>query len=123
MSIVKVGSIINPTTGDTTATDSLSQQVCTAWVNFDGTTGTIRASFNVSSVTRVGVGQYTISFSTPMATANYSVSWAGSSSTTSSSEHPALVKNSLTTSSVTVNWVYTVYLDVTEGCVAIFGGK
>lgn len=49
--------------------------VCRAWVNFDGTTspGTIRASGNVSSVTRNGTGDYTVNFSTSMPDANYAV--------------------------------------------------
>jgi len=46
---------------------------CRAWVNFDGTTspGTIRASGNVSSVTRNGTGDYTVNFATAMPDANY----------------------------------------------------
>jgi len=46
-----------------------------AWVNFNGTTspGTIRASGNVSSVTRNNTGDFTINFTTAMPDANYSV--------------------------------------------------
>jgi len=49
---------------------------CRAWVNFDGTTTvpTIRASGNVSSVTRNGTGDYTVNFATAMPDANYSPS-------------------------------------------------
>lgn len=43
-----------------------------AWVNFDGTgVLAIRDSFNVSSVTDNGTGDYTINFTTPFANANY----------------------------------------------------
>jgi hypothetical protein len=44
-----------------------------AWVDFNGTTspGTIRSSFNVSSVVRNATGDYTISFTTVMPNANY----------------------------------------------------
>jgi hypothetical protein len=51
------------------------KQICKAWVNFNGTTspGTIRSSYNVSSVTKNGTGDYTVNFTTPMADANYSV--------------------------------------------------
>lgn len=44
-----------------------------AWVNFNGTTspGTIRAQYNVSSVTKVGSGQYTVNFTNALADANY----------------------------------------------------
>jgi hypothetical protein len=51
------------------------KQICKAWVNFDGTTspGTIRSSFNVSSVTKNGTGDYSINFTTALADSNYSV--------------------------------------------------
>ena len=45
---------------------------CRAWVNFNGTgTVAIRASGNVSSITDVGVGIYTVNFTTAMPDANY----------------------------------------------------
>ena len=45
-----------------------------AWVNFNGTgTVAIRESFNVSSITDNGTGQYTVNFTTAMNDANYSV--------------------------------------------------
>lgn len=45
---------------------------CRAWVNFNGTgTVAIRASFNVSSITDNGTGDYTVNFSTAMTDANY----------------------------------------------------
>lgn len=48
------------------------EQLCKAWVNFDGTgTVAIRASYNVSSITDNAVGQYTINFTTALADANY----------------------------------------------------
>jgi len=43
-----------------------------AWVNFNGvTTASIRASFNVSSVTRNATGDYTVNFSSAFADSNY----------------------------------------------------
>ena len=43
-----------------------------AWVNFNGTgTVAIRASYNVSSITDNGVGNYTINFATAMPDSNY----------------------------------------------------
>jgi hypothetical protein len=56
------------------ATGSAPVYACRAWVNFDGTLnfpGTIRASGNVSSVTRNGTGDYTVNFTTAMPDANY----------------------------------------------------
>ena len=48
--------------------------LCRAWVNFDGTgTVAIRASFNVSSITDNGTGNYTVNFTNAMPDANYAV--------------------------------------------------
>lgn len=50
-----------------------------AWVNFDGTTspGTIKASYNTSSVTKNGTGDYTINFTNALTDANYAFSAIG----------------------------------------------
>ena len=57
-----------------TILDDASVGVCRAWVNFNGTgTVAIRASFNVSSITDNGVGDYTVNFATAMPDANYNV--------------------------------------------------
>jgi len=48
--------------------------LCRAWVNFNGTgTVAIRASFNVSSITDNGTGDYTVNFTTALPDANYSL--------------------------------------------------
>ena len=45
---------------------------CRAWVNFNGTgTVAIRASGNVSSITDLGTGQFTVNFTTAMPDINY----------------------------------------------------
>jgi len=49
--------------------------LCRAWVNFNGTgTVAIRASFNVSSITDNGTGNYTVNFTTALPDANYATS-------------------------------------------------
>ena len=49
------------------------QQACKAWVNFTGTgTVAIAGSYNVSSVTDNGIGDYTVNFTTAMPDVNYS---------------------------------------------------
>lgn len=56
---------------------------CRAWVNFNGTgTVAIRASGNVSSITRNGTGAYTINFTTAMPDANYSVAISAANQST-----------------------------------------
>jgi hypothetical protein len=48
--------------------------LCRAWVNFNGTgTVAIRGSFNVSSITDNGTGDYTVNFTTALSDANYAV--------------------------------------------------
>lgn len=47
---------------------------CRAWVNFDGTgTVTIRASGNVTSITDIGTGDYTVNLTNAMPDSNYSI--------------------------------------------------
>lgn len=47
--------------------------LCRAWVNFNGTgTVAIRGSFNVSSITDNGTGDYTANFTNALPDANYS---------------------------------------------------
>jgi hypothetical protein len=49
-----------------------------AWVNFNGTgTVAIRSSYNVSSITDNGTGDYTLNFTTALSDANYSVTAMG----------------------------------------------
>jgi hypothetical protein len=48
--------------------------LCRAWVNFNASgTVTIRAQFNVSSITDNGVGDFTVNFTNALADANYAV--------------------------------------------------
>jgi hypothetical protein len=64
----------NATTQASAGLTSSSTQVCQAWVNFNGTVttpSTIRASYNVSSITRNGTGDYTINFTNALTDANY----------------------------------------------------
>jgi hypothetical protein len=53
--------------------------LCRAWVNFGYVSSamTTRASFNVSSVTRNGTGDYTVNFTTALSDANYSAMVSG----------------------------------------------
>ena len=52
--------------------DTAGGNAVKAWVNFNGTgTVAIRASFNVSSITDNGTGDYTVNFTTALADANF----------------------------------------------------
>ena len=64
----------NGLTAPSITVGSLPTFQCRAWVNFNGTgTPAIRASGNVTSITKNGTGDYTVNFTTPMPDANYAV--------------------------------------------------
>lgn len=98
-------------------------QGCTAWVNFDGTTGIIRDSFNVSSVTRNGVGDYTLVFATPMGNVNYSTSGSTSNTPHGDTAVKILISGPLTTSACRLLNFGTVARDSNNCSIQIFGGK
>lgn len=83
---VTTTNIKNPSSGsnnivlnaDGTIGGACLTQTCRAWVNFNGTgTVAIRASYNVSSITDNGVGDYTVNFTTALADANYAFASGG----------------------------------------------
>lgn len=60
-------------TNSTSSTNAIKGSA-KAWVNFNGTgTVAIRASYNVSSITDNGTGNYTVNFTNAMSDTNYSV--------------------------------------------------
>lgn len=61
------------TTQTTAGLTGSTSQLCKAWVNFNGSTGVINSGFNVSSITKNGTGDYTLNFTTALASANYAV--------------------------------------------------
>ncbi len=78
--------------------------VCKAWVNFNGvTTATIRASFNVSSITRNGTGDYTVNFTTALVDANYAT--FGTILSQDAGSYSCNVKNGTTPTSSAVNFI------------------
>ena len=58
--------------------DSAGGNAVKAWVNFNGTgTVAIRTSYNVSSITDNGTGDYTVNFTNAMSDANYCAEGTG----------------------------------------------
>jgi hypothetical protein len=93
---------------------------CRAWVNFNGSTATIRASGNVSSITRNSTGNFTINFTTAMPDANYAVASVGHQSTGNYARN-VQVRDSPSTGSVTViTDGITGLVDTTTSFVSIF---
>jgi hypothetical protein len=85
MSTLRVGTFQNTAGTQSTSAENLINGCAKAWVNFNGSgTVAIRQSFNVSSITDNGTGDYTINFTNALADANFvlagaanSVSWYG----------------------------------------------
>jgi hypothetical protein len=70
MSTLVAQTISNGTVSTSSA--NVIQGSAKAWVNFNGSGGSsIRASYNVSSVTRNAGGDYTVNFTNAMVDANY----------------------------------------------------
>ena len=71
------GTIVSDTlqdgAGNSTAMDNAIYGSAKAWVNFTGSNGVIRASYNVSSVTRNGTANYTVNFTNAFVDTNYCV--------------------------------------------------
>ncbi len=87
------------TTQSTAGVAAGSTQLAKAWVNFNGTTspGTIRASYNVSSVSKNSTGVYTINFTSAFADANYSAVANGSKYTGGNDGNNTVAVGSITT--------------------------
>ena len=72
MSTAKFDTLSNLAGTQSVPVATVAQGVSRAWVNFNGTgTVAIRASFNVTSITDNGTGNYTVNFTNAMADTNY----------------------------------------------------
>jgi hypothetical protein len=67
-----VANTLNTDTG-IFSTNNAYSGIANAWVNFTGSSGTVNGSFNISSVTRVSTGLYTINFTNALTDANYAI--------------------------------------------------
>lgn len=100
-----------------------------AWVNFNGTgTVAIRSSYNVSSITDNGTGDYTVNFTTALADANYAPTFGVRSAiSTATTQMEIDFTVAPTTSALRVNTVYVntannrTFVDCPQANVAIFG--
>lgn len=70
-------STLSDGTNSTSSTNCI-QGSAKAWVNFSGTTSpaTIRAAYNVSSVSYIGVGNYVVNYTNAFSDTNYAVTLA-----------------------------------------------
>jgi hypothetical protein len=108
---------------------------CRAWVNFDGTrnaadtaastngaTVKVRASGNVTSVLKNGVGDYTITFTTAMQDANYAVVAAAGTGNNNLTDVSHNYNNADTSSTcrVLISYANTLTIDAKYCSVSIF---
>lgn len=67
----------------------IAGQLCRAWVNFNGTgTVAIRASYNVTSITDNGTGNYTVNFTTALSDANYAAVISNGRASVNTTDNP-----------------------------------
>jgi hypothetical protein len=87
---------------------SVSSEV-KAWVNFNGTgTVAIRASFNVTSITDNGTGNYTVNFTNATTDANYAIAGcAGEGSVNTAVVFQPINQTAPTTSAVRIGTGWT----------------
>lgn len=97
MSTLSVGTIQSNTSAPPVIQNSSGTeigQLCKAWVNFGYVASAIvvRSSFNVTSVTRNGTGDYTVTYTNNMPDANYAMIGTASDAASAASA-PALSLN------------------------------
>jgi len=98
-------STLSDGTNSTSATNAI-QGSAKVWCSWTGSSGTIQASYNVSSVTRTATGTFTIVFTNALVDTNYAVT-IGSCQTVGSSNLGAIslaaaVSNYKTTTQIIV---------------------
>jgi hypothetical protein len=73
-----------------------------AWINFNGITGEIRSSGNISSITRNSIGDYTINFNSAMPDGNYSFVFGGSKNNNGEDCHFGAYDDQINTTSLRI---------------------
>ena len=133
----KVTTIQDASGGNSSTPEQLEQGRAKAWVHFDGTTNTggscdIYDSYNVSSVTDNGTGDYTVNFTSGvLSNANYcvtgSISWGTNQSrnilnvaTQSNTSYTAATATAIRLESV--NYGNGSAYDANSCSIAVFGG-
>ena len=130
MSTLKVNTIQNTSAAHSSTPEEIAQGRAKVWVNFNGNSFGVRDSFNVSSVTDHGTGQYTVNFSTNMSNDDYCVVAQHSLNPHNSITHGVLYiydESSQTTSGVRVHNCNdqgsSQTIDKNIVCVSIFGDQ
>jgi len=108
LSTAKLTTLADSAGANTSTPAEIASGRAKAWVNFDGTgTVAIRASYNVSSITDNGTGDYTVNFTTAMADANYVMSGMQGTNSGASATTTGIAQANPTTSSIRFNTIRT----------------
>ena len=84
MSTLKVNTIQDASGGNASTAAEIRSGILRAWINYDGYGNSIRASYNISSVTDNGTGDYTFIIATDFSDVNYC--WTGTATTATGTE-------------------------------------
>lgn len=116
MSTLRVNTIQDTAGSGSPAINGLAR----AWVNFNGTgTVAIRAALNVSSITDVGTGSYTVNLTTAMPDSNYAVTMATRNAVTNTNT----ADNLMAASTTQISWLHVENSAATDSdfcCLAAF---
>jgi len=119
------GTLVVTTLSDGTNSTSATNPIrgsAKAWVSFNGSTSAIRGSYNVSSITKNGTGNYFINFTTPLSSANYAVTGIGSHVVGVVALFAVIRENTRTTSGYQIDYFTTgsTYADTIDANTAAF---
>jgi hypothetical protein len=105
------------------ATQNGMTGIAKAWVNYDGIVQTVRASFNVSSVTYNSTGNYTINYTTALSSQYYSAQIACSATVGNGGQYQFVTGGMTTTTCQveTLNYTASANTNRTNTYVVIHG--
>tara|TARA_R100000329_G_scaffold141344_1_gene124129 strand:+ start:1254 stop:1640 length:387 start_codon:yes stop_codon:yes gene_type:complete len=107
MSTLKVNTIQDTSGSNSSTPSQLNNGTAKAWCNFDGSgTVNIRNSYNISSLTDNGTGNYTLAYTTSMADANDAAVGWGMRNFNSDSNYTCWRKQAHNAASITVRSSY-----------------
>ena len=122
MSTIKVNNLQSASGGSNSTPEQIEQGRAKAWVNFNGTgTVAIRDSYNVTSITDQGTGDYTVNFTNSLSNANFVM--AGVSAYDFNHEPRIIGPSAYTTNSIRLETGYSAFNNQDENInnVVIFG--
>ena len=79
-SILRVNTLTDASSNNSTAMSTINQGTAKAWINFNGSgTPAARDSFNISSITDIETGRFTLNFSNSMNNDDFAAVTSGGS--------------------------------------------